>query len=60
MSDSDELKNLREKYADVLNPAVDHIVNWPEPILGDGAPLPTPEQYTKTAKKCLKVLLDKR
>lgn len=58
-SDSDELENLRKKHADVLNPAVDHIVNWPEPILGDGAPPPTPEQFTRTMKMSLEILLDK-
>ena len=57
MSDSDELKNLREKHADVLNnPAVDSIVNWQEPILGDERPLPTTEQM----RKSFKIFLDKR
>ena len=61
MPNSNELENLRRKHADVLdNPAVNSIVNWQEPVLGDGAPPPTPEQYTKTAKACLKVLLGKR
>lgn len=56
MTDSDELKNLQEKHADVFNPEVDNIVNFEEPVLGDERPLPTTEQM----RKSFKIFLDRQ
>jgi hypothetical protein len=59
MPDSDELKDLREKHADVLNPAVDSIVHWQEPMLGDGGPPPTEEKFQESFKKSLKIRMER-
>lgn len=39
MNDPNELKELREKHADVFeNAVVDNVVYWREPVLGNGDP----------------------
>ncbi|MFZ2310053.1 MAG: hypothetical protein WAW11_00725, partial [Patescibacteria group bacterium] len=54
-----ELENLEKKHADVLNPAVDHIVNWQEPMLGNGGPPPTEEEFQERFKKSLKIRMER-
>lgn len=58
MNDPNELKGLREKHADVFsNQTVDNVVNWREPILGDGRP--ETQKSKKDFKKIVKILADK-
>jgi hypothetical protein len=59
MVEPNESENLEKKHADVLNPAVDNIVHWQEPMLGDGGPPPTEEEFQERFKKSLKIRMER-